>query len=242
MILKFLVETLYDLVSGFGEQGVKGARVAACAKAPDLPSVFPLGGRPVQLAVFNEFGEIGATALQHAVFDPVGPSGKDCVNANNAFAFTRLKCVLVRGQLDGVERRLVVEEFFKQVFTPVIPIQRIGAQANAHAELATFLGHPCVELPPVIGKNRRLLRIRRPSRAVSMGVVHLHATDALLVQLTDLPQKPVFIEVITCPPPEGHLPITSGWILEPRKGIKISRPTRVAGSIRGSAGTELRSI
>ena len=75
-----------------------------------------------------------------------------------------------------------------------------------------------------------------------MGVVHLHATDALLVQLTDLPQKPVLIEVITRPPPEGHLPITSGWVLEPRKGIKISRPTRVAGSIRGSAGTELGSI
>ena len=216
--------------------------MAACAKAPDLPAVFPFGGRPVQLAVFNEFGEISATALQHAVFDSVGPSGEGCLDTPHTFTFPRLKCVLVRGQLDGVECRLVVEEFFKQVFTAVIPIQRIGAQANAHAELATFLRDAGIELPPVIGKNRRLLRIRRPSRAVSMGVVHLHATDALLVQLTDLPQKPVFIEVITCPPPEGHLPITSGWILEPRKSIKISRPTRVAGSIRGSAGTELRSI
>jgi len=62
------------------------------------------------------------------------------------------------------------------------------------------------------------------------------------MKLTHLPKQTILIEVITCPPPEGHLPITSGWILEPRKGIKIRSLTRVAGSIRGSSDTELRSI
>ena len=153
MILKFLVETLYDLVSGFGKQRVKRAWVAACAKAPDLPAVFPLGSCPAQLSVFNELGEIGATALQHPAFDPVGPSGEGTINASNAFTFTRLERVFVGDQLGCVKLRFVIKEFFKQVLTPVIPVERVGAQANAHAELATFLGHPCVELPPVIGEK-----------------------------------------------------------------------------------------
>ncbi len=74
--------------------------------------------------------------------------------------------MFVGDQLGCVKLRFVIKEFFKQVLTPVIPVERVGAQADAHTKLATFLGNAGVKLPPLIGENIGMLGVRWPTRGI----------------------------------------------------------------------------
>ena len=135
------------------------------AISPDLP-VRISRCLPAQLALVDQLGDIRATALEHAIIHSVRPSRKDTIYAGHGFTLARLERVIVRNQLNGIELRLIVEEFFKQVLATVIPVERVGAQADAHTKLATFLGNAGVKLPPLIGENIGMLGVRWPTRRI----------------------------------------------------------------------------
>ena len=137
-----------------------------------------------------------------------------------------------RTEPQRVEFRLRVEELAGRGSSRAGPVERVGAQADAHPALAALVGHPAPDAPPGLAEDRRFGRIGRPARRVLVGVVDLHAADALLVQLLELPDQPVHVERVAGPPPERHLAVAGRRVLETGQRVEVRFAAGIAGGVR----------
>ena len=120
---------------------------------------------------------------------------------------------------------------------PLREVERVVRERNAHSALTALLRGEREVVPPFVGEElgRGVLRRTRP-RAV-VGVVHLHAGDAGLVEFLDLLEHALLVErLASAPPPERNLPVAgrrgreigAERLLRNLAGLREAQPARHA--------------
>ena len=219
-VLKGLVKIPHDPSAGAREERIPCARQALGDEDPDRPSA--VGRGPLQAAIFHKPRQIDATRLHGAIHHGISANGDRGFRHGKTDFFAANDVMASSGpDLERIPLRLVVEKLLEKIFAAHRPIERVGAQANSHAELSALLRNAGKNLPPCLGKNGRLAGIRPPPRRIGVRVIHLHAADAFRVKFADLPEEPLQIQIPAAPPPEWHLAIARWRIRKTRQGIEV---------------------